>query len=181
MKHLFLLALLLPLAVGAQVRKCQIDGKMIYSDTQCGQQGATVNTTANSVDSSGLRQQAQRDREEAKRQQETMEIDSQRAALAVNVPQECRFKYYTYGDAKGKVLSQNAKTECIQNFIDAKAGKPASREAYGMWKDHHDRMSEDRNAAVARASAAAAANAASGRVMTCTGNRGLAIPSMTCR
>lgn len=58
MRLLLLLALLLPLAVGAQVKKCTIDGKTVYSDSQCGLHGQTVNATVNSLDTSGMRAQS---------------------------------------------------------------------------------------------------------------------------
>ncbi|MCB2008364.1 MAG: hypothetical protein KDH93_25365 [Rhodoferax sp.] len=69
MNPLILLALLLPLAAGAQVRKCTIDGQIVYSDSRCGQAGAAVNTDANSLDTSGLRDLAkqQRQREAAEK------------------------------------------------------------------------------------------------------------------
>ena len=65
MKHMILCALLSPLAVFAQVQKCQIDGKTVYSDSLCGQAGQAVNTNANSIDHSGLRQQAANDKAKA--------------------------------------------------------------------------------------------------------------------
>jgi len=57
MKPLILLAILLPLAVGAQVQKCTIDGKTVYSDSQCGQSGRAVTATVNTMDTSGMREQ----------------------------------------------------------------------------------------------------------------------------
>lgn len=66
MKLLILLALLLPLAAGAQVRKCTIDGQITYSDSLCGQDGQAVTATVNSMDTSGmLRQAAKKDAESA--------------------------------------------------------------------------------------------------------------------
>lgn len=55
MKRLFLLALLFPVLTFAQVQKCTIEGKTVYSDSLCGQHGVTVNTAPNSLDTSGLR------------------------------------------------------------------------------------------------------------------------------
>lgn len=67
MKRLFWLALLFPVLTFAQVQKCTIEGKTVYSDSLCGQHGVTVNTDANNLDMSGLRDQAdqQRQREAA--------------------------------------------------------------------------------------------------------------------
>lgn len=55
MKRLIWLALLCPVLTFAQVQKCTIEGKTVYSDSLCGQSGVTVNTDANSLDTSGLR------------------------------------------------------------------------------------------------------------------------------
>lgn len=144
MKALFLLAMLLPLAVGAQIRKYQIDNKTIYNNSQYEQQNTVINTTANTIDSSGLREQAQRNRDDARRQQETAAMDSQRASLAANPPAECRFKTFKNGDAKGRILSQKAQDECIQNIVNTQNGLPSSRDAYATWKDHHERVSAAR-------------------------------------
>jgi len=66
MKCLFLLALLLPLTAGAQVQKCTIEGKTVYSDSLCGQGGETINATVNSLDTSGMRDQvAKREKQES--------------------------------------------------------------------------------------------------------------------
>ena len=62
MKRLFWLALLFPVLTVAQVQKCTIEGKTVYSDSLCGQSGRAVDTTANTIDHSGLRQQAAMDR-----------------------------------------------------------------------------------------------------------------------
>jgi hypothetical protein len=66
MKLLILLALLLPLAAGAQVQKCTIEGKTVYSDSLCGQAGVSVKTDVNNLDTSGLREVAAKMDEEAK-------------------------------------------------------------------------------------------------------------------
>lgn len=203
MKPLILLALLLPLAVGAQVRKCQIDGKTVYSDSQCGQQGAVVNTTANTVDSSGLRAQVQRDRDEAQQQRETLEQEGQVARLTANPPVECRFKSYKYGDAKGKALADSAKAECIRNAVAKQQGKPTTNDAYTRWKDNYEQTAADRRAAVEQISAAENARRASDenrsairdvgrevgrkldqqadRKLTCTADRYSSPPTMTCK
>lgn len=135
----FIATLLLCLNAQAQVRKCTgPDGKVTYSDVLCASPAAresAVNTSANTIDHSGLRKEAQRMRE-------TEEL----ADLTTNTPRECRFRYYTYGDPKGKVLSQKAKAECIQNILAAKQGRPASKEAYAMWKDHFDQTATSRRA-----------------------------------
>jgi hypothetical protein len=57
MKLLILLALLLPLVAGAQVQKCTIEGKTVYSDSLCGQEGRAVTATVNTMDTSGMREQ----------------------------------------------------------------------------------------------------------------------------
>ena len=141
MKTIFLViaAVFLCFNVQAQVRKCTgPDGKVTYSDVLCASPAAresTVDTSANTIDHSGLRKEAQRMRE-------TEEL----VDLTANTPRECRFKYYTYGDPKGKALSQKAKAECVQNILAAKQGKPTTKEAYGMWKDHFDQTATSRRA-----------------------------------
>lgn len=199
MKHLFLLALLLPLVAGAQVRKCQIDGKTVYSDSQCGQQGAVVNTTANTVDSSGLRAQVQRDRDEAQQQRETLEQEGQIARLTANPPKECRFKSYKYGDSKGKAMADSAKAECIRNAVAKQQGKPTTNDAYTRWKDNYEQTAADRRLAVEQISAAENArksaastrdairevgekiDAQGGRKLTCTKEQYAVTPTMTCK
>ena len=135
----FIATLLLCLNAQAQVRKCTgPDGKVTYSDMLCASPAAresAVDTSANTIDHSGLRKDAQRMRE-------TEELSD----LTTNTPRECRFKFYTYGDPKGKVLSQKATAECIQNILAAKQGRPASKEAYAMWKDHFDQTASSRRA-----------------------------------
>lgn len=69
MKHLVLWAFLSPLAAFAQVQKCQIDGKTVYSDSECGQSGVAVNVKPNSLDTSGLRAQIAGDKDKATAQQ----------------------------------------------------------------------------------------------------------------
>ena len=136
---LVIASMLLCFNAHAQVRKCTgPDGKVTYSDVLCASPTAresAVDTSANTIDHSGLRKEAQRMRE-------TEEL----ADLTANTPRECRFKYYVYGDPKGKVLSQKAKAECLQNILAAKQGKPASKEAYAMWKDHFDQTATSRRA-----------------------------------
>ena len=77
MKPLILLALLFPVLTFAQVQKCTIDGKTVYSDSQCGQSGVAVNTDANSLDTSGLRDLAVK-----REQQEKAEREKQKAQMA---------------------------------------------------------------------------------------------------
>lgn len=63
MKRLFWLALLFPALTFSQVQKCTIEGKTVYSDSLCGQRGQAVNTDANSLDTSGLRDLAEQQRQ----------------------------------------------------------------------------------------------------------------------
>jgi hypothetical protein len=58
MKLLVLWALLFPLAVAAQVHKCQIDGKTAYTEAPCPTgTGGAVEIRENSLDASGQREQ----------------------------------------------------------------------------------------------------------------------------
>ena len=75
MKRLLWLGLLFPVIALAQVQKCQINGKTVYSDSQCGQGGETISATVNSLDTSGMREQA------AKREQKVAQ-DAARAKIS---------------------------------------------------------------------------------------------------
>lgn len=128
----------------AQLRKCVApNGKVTYSDVVCdsGSTAATVrNADGNTVDTSGMRQQA--------------EISQQRVDRTIamqNPPSECRFRSYKFNDEKGKALADSAQRECIENLLATKQGKPTSKEAYTLWKDHHELTTATREAAHNRA------------------------------
>lgn len=58
MKRLVLWAILSPLAVAAQVHKCQIDGRVAYTEAPCPTgTGGAIDVRENSIDASGQRQQ----------------------------------------------------------------------------------------------------------------------------
>jgi len=88
-------------------------------------------------------------------------------------PPECKFRYFTLGDDKGKVLAANAKQECIRNKAlksNGQAGR-VTYEAYMLWKDHFEVENNRRQQALNRSNAANAANAAANRPnpgMRCT-------------
>lgn len=77
---------------------------------------------------------------------------------------ECRFSYYVYGDEKGKALAANAKEECLRNKILRRDGQAGAMtlDAYRLWKDHFEIVSNNRNQAINRAN--------SYRDFTCTSN-----------
>lgn len=81
---------------------------------------------------------------------------------ADETPPECKFRYFTYADDKGKVLASNAKQECIRNKELKASGqaRAVTYEAYKLWKDNFEIESARRNQALNRANAANAANAA---------------------
>ncbi len=146
--------ILLSMATGtnAQVRKCTgADGKVTYSDSLCASQAtkeAAVNTTSNTVDARGLRQEAKAMRTDAA-VQDALRRDSG----------QCKFSSYVYGDSKGKTLADAAKAECLDNIAAKASSRPTSTAAYEMWKDHSTQKSADRNASAARAQATANAQA----------------------
>ncbi|MEO8391192.1 hypothetical protein [Polaromonas sp.] len=122
----------------AQVKKCVgPDGKVTYSDSLCISSTASqgdVKVNANTIDASGLRQEAQKTRADAA-VADAMKQDSPQCKFAASV-----------ADAKGKALAASAKEECLRN-IEAKAmGRPATLEAYGFWKDHQELKSAQRAA-----------------------------------
>jgi len=130
--------LLLPLAVHAQVHRCKSpEGKIVYSDVVCPSSGssAIVNVRPNSVDHSGLRALARKNRQE----DEDRRIDE----IAARPPAECKFQ--THGDTKGTTLAQNATRECVENLY--RRGQPASKESYAAWRDHYTQREAERQAA----------------------------------
>lgn len=147
MKHTIAITLLLLTLSGAahaQLRKCTgPDGKVTYSDVLCSTSATTgtiKNPGGNSVDSSGLRRQAQQYRENEAGGRADAEIENGMQ----NPPLECKFAVMAVGDAKGRVLAENAKRECLQNLQAAKRGQPKSLENYALWKDHHDQTKQNR-------------------------------------
>ncbi len=122
-----------------QVRKCiGQNGKVTYSDSICGigtarEDGVSVN--ANTIDSSGLREQAKKDRGD----------DAADKAVQQG-SKTCKFSYFAYGDEHGKTLSDEAKQECLNNLSAKARGQSTSLEAYNMWKDHFDQKSAARRA-----------------------------------
>ncbi len=163
--HRFFLAMAsVALLVGSaygQVRKCTgPDGKVTYSDSICGagttkENSVTVNS--NTIDSSGLRQQAQKYRDS-----ETMES-------AANSGQ-CKFLHYKYGDAQGKLLADAAKQECLENLLAKSKGQQTSSEAYVRWKDHMAMTSARRDAAATRAAIEAVGNTVNNKTYECKPN-----------
>ena len=136
----------------AQVRKCTgPDGRVTYSDFVCGANTVRetgVNTNNNTLDASGMREDAQRSRS----QDAVAQAQQQGAG-------RCRFSYFELGDSKGKALAADAKAECLSNLSAKALGQPTSLEAYDMWKDHSTQKSSERQNAGNRASAAASAQA----------------------
>lgn len=148
-----LLFLTLAGAAHAQLRKCTgPDGKVTYSDVLCNTNataGTIKNPGGNSVDSSGLRRQAQQNRES----EASASADSEIENGMQNPPLECKFAKMVIGDAKGRVLAENAKRECLQNLQAAKRGQPKSMEAYTLWKDNLDQVSRQRQFTAGQANA----------------------------
>ena len=63
----------------------------------------------------------------------TREVPPNAAAL-----EACRFEYYVFGDSKGKLISDRAKAECLNNDRLKQAGRneEISKDAYERWRDH---------------------------------------------
>lgn len=145
MKKQFFAALLFASLIGpaqAQVRKCTgPDGKVTYSDFVCAGSASKedrVKTNANTIDASGYRQEAQREKTN-----QAVDAAVQQGAS------KCKFASYKYGDSKGQELAAAAKQECLSNLAAKASGQPTSLEAYGFWKDHHQIKSTQRSAAPA--------------------------------
>lgn len=135
----------------AQLRKCVgADGKITYSDVVCA--SATTDTPIrvrdNTLDSSGFRQEM-----------DTSRAASERNELMRATPKECKFQYYEYGDARGKILAENANNECIDNKLASKSGVPSSLVAYQLWRDNYDQVSSRKQTNAVRDSIDGATNA----------------------
>lgn len=136
----------------AQVRKCTAaDGKVTYSDYVCASAATenNVKVNPNTIDASGLRQQARQTRTE----NEVAEAIQQSSG-------QCRFSSYVYGDSKGKALAAAAKEECLRNIAAKVSGQQTSTDAYNMWKDHSTQKDANRQSAITRAANAANTQAA---------------------
>lgn len=70
----------------------------------------------------------------------------------------CKFTFYKKNDPRGEELAKAAKAECLEN-------NGSRGDAYAAWQDHFSVTSANRNAATARAQAAA--SSASGGNMRC--------------
>ena len=140
-------------AAHAQVRKCiGSDGKVTYSDFVCAANTAKetgITTNANTIDASGMRQDANRIRVNEAVEKALREKSGQ-----------CRFQYYANGDAIGQSLAEAATQECLANIKARVTGQETSLEAYTRWNDHAGRKDATRQAELTRAeNAANAANA----------------------
>ena len=157
-----LVLLLLAGQAHAQLRKCTgPDGKVTYSDVLCagGSSATSIKTpNSNSLDMSGMRRQIEN--AQAKERQD--------AAQQAITKQDCKFEYYSVGDAKGQQLAANAKAECLRNNEAKVTGGPTSLEHYNFWKDHRAVKTTQRTAAIAESNAAA--RATKNRSMTCKPN-----------
>lgn len=135
MKSLIALCLLLISSTCvAQVYKCAVSGKTIYSDIPCSISPERMNMAPSSGGFISAKKIAASDG--------PMDLSE--------APIECKFKSYSYGDKKGKVLADNAKEECMRNTSLKKEGRgqEVSMEAYGLWKDHHQMESNRRRSSI---------------------------------
>lgn len=134
MKSTIILAALLACGLGAQAQviKCTVGGKTVYSDRPCtdGSAGKSVNTQSNTIDSTG----PGRDVAWMKAEQRKEKME----AMMRNPPDKCRFTYHTYGDKRGKALAADAKRECVQDHIAASEGSQSSGgTGHDRWREHH--------------------------------------------
>ena len=112
----------------AQVYKCVVNGKTVYSDLRCAYNPDTVKINPNENMVSGDKSIA-----------EGLPAWKKRG---VNDKTEqsgkCSFSSYALGDSKGGVLAKEARDECYNNELLKAAGRndEVSLEAYNLWKDH---------------------------------------------
>jgi hypothetical protein len=156
MKAIFILATLLFVCVSSngQVRKCKgPDGKITYSDTLCSTNTVSesgVQTNANTMDASTLRQDMSREKAEALEAADRRQTEATVNRAMQAGSSSCKFSYLAIGDEKGKQLADAAKQECLLN-IQAKAkGQPISLEQFTYWNSHHQLMTTRRQARVSR-------------------------------
>tara|TARA_R110001599_G_scaffold353676_1_gene595141 strand:+ start:179667 stop:180206 length:540 start_codon:yes stop_codon:yes gene_type:complete len=125
----------------AQVFKCKnSQGAMEYSDKPCAESDSKkVNIVTPSFGGSIAGSAGDPNARALK----IYETDKVRAGP---IPQQCKFKYFLEGDAKGKSLAADAKEECLQNLENKINGRPISLEAYTLWKDHYGTKSAQRSA-----------------------------------
>lgn len=97
------------MAALAQAQKCQIDGKTVYSDTECGQAGVSVNVRQNTIETSALRAQIANDKATA------TAAERRAKAIAVKVPSgkpgPC--DHIKYAGAGPTNLEAERKIECM--------------------------------------------------------------------
>jgi len=146
-----LVAALLSTSVQAQVFKCNYGkGRVEYSDVTC---AGAVSTGIRNVPSEAVPYDPANDPNA--RALKMMQADQVRSGPT---PAECKFKYFTSGDAKGKILAANAKEECLQNMENKIKGDAVSLDAYSLWRDHYAVTSSKRNAIAAQMNADANAH-----------------------
>lgn len=144
----------------AQLRKCTgPDGKVTYSDVLCGNKTvgeSRVNTNANTLDYSGMRKaagQMEAAQEQNRANERADQLDNEIANLMANPPIQCRYKYHSLGDEKGKALAIAARKECIMNIRASKLGQPQSKTDYALWNDHFNQTAVSRQNGIANAQA----------------------------
>ena len=123
----------------ADVFKCTEDNKTIYSDVPCSTAGRKLRFMAGN---SGF--------ETSDSVRDAIKENSLGIDPDASTPPECKFKYFVYGDEKGKTLAKAAKAECVRNLA-LKAKKRADEmttEAYKMWNDHWSTTAAMRQSAV---------------------------------
>ena len=133
----------------AQVNRCKgPNGQTIYSDRPCedGSRGQSVSVHANTVDGEYDRRDADRNAAIAKRDAVNTEVNR----MMLSPPPQCKFQYFTFGDKRGKELSDLAKRECIENMIKEREGLPPKDRYFRLWQDHHNRTSNERQQAMTR-------------------------------
>jgi hypothetical protein len=124
----------------AEVIKCQgSNGSVTYSDVGCGSPGKSINTDFNNLDTSAIRKQAA-----AASLKESIQQAEQGASA------KCKFSSYAIGDAKGKILAQEARDECLRNASAKLQGNPIETSARDAWKEQQASVSQRRQAAATR-------------------------------
>ncbi len=121
----------------ADVYRCVVNGKTVYSDSRCEYGASPIKLQDNII----RRTQSDKDRDDQmayRAGQMALEEKVNDAKSARQYANKCSFSAYALGDDKGKILAAAARDECYKNEILKESGKSdqVSLDAYNLWKDH---------------------------------------------
>lgn len=138
-------ALIFPLLASAKLHRCEEGGRIIFRSDPCLNEAQY----SESFTKSNFGKTAPNSKQPKPTATNVLD-QAQTEKTNISDP-ECRFSYFSIGDKKGKQLALNAKQECLHNKALKNSGQnERSYEAYQLWKDHYEMMSNQRNQALDR-------------------------------